>query len=490
MGKLVTDNSKHRNWFASHTFNNCKLGRRMYGDFLADYILGEHNGFVLNLNGSWGTGKTEFLKRLYTEIAERNHPVVYINSWESDFSKEPLTVVTSELLNQLERLNQGIGSESKTRAVKHFCGKALKGALVGVAGVASAHLLKDSNIGMEAIKQVIDEESESFTKRLTQDYAEQVEAIERIRELLGQLAEVLKASYGANIPVVVLVDELDRCRPTYAIEMLEVIKHFFTTDNFVFVVATDTEQLCRSITAVYGHNFNSEQYLKRFFDRKASLPEPDLDYYIDALNQDFSQYSELTLFPSFVENDKHNTEFIRKSVSLLAKGFNLKIRDVDQLLNKLHACLRTALNSQQRYGNRQYVHLPALIIGLIEQDLGLESFERRKTENIEVPTLWNKDVNLAKGFNAELFVELSVASVVLVIERHEDHWGVEFERETLPKSTSITSYSDYSEYSEELSLMVSNTNKKIDEFNRTDGSIRYWLWSDMKKVIELAGTIL
>lgn len=99
-------------------------------------------------------------------------------------------------------------------------------------------------------------------------HIEQITAIENIRGQLSYLAEDLQNHYNVNIPVVVLVDELDRCRPSYAIEMLEVIKHFFTTKNFVFIVATDTSQLTHSINAVYGANFDSSQYLKRFLIEK------------------------------------------------------------------------------------------------------------------------------------------------------------------------------------------------------------------------------
>ncbi|TOL41491.1 hypothetical protein CGH98_24085, partial [Vibrio parahaemolyticus] len=71
----------------------------------------------------------------------------------------------------------------------------------------------------------------------------------------------------------VFIDELDRCRPSYAVEMLEVIKHFFELDNVVFVVATDTEQLQHAVKAVYGQLFDAQLYLGRFFRRRFSLLE-------------------------------------------------------------------------------------------------------------------------------------------------------------------------------------------------------------------------
>lgn len=280
MPKSLIENAKYASWKESHTFDNCKLNRKDYGHFLANYLIGEKDGFVLNLNGSWGTGKTEFMKRFYVELMERGHPTIYIDAWESDFSQEPLTVVASELLNQLERLLDGAISDGAITEVKRALGKALKGTLVGLAGIASARLLNDSSIGMEAVNKLLDEAPQNITKQLAEDYQSQIEAIINTRKTLGNLAESLQTVNSSELPVIVLIDELDRCRPTYAIEMLEVIKHFFLIKNFVFVIATDTDQLCHSIRSVYGDEFDSSQYLKRFFDRKSNLPEPNIEQYV------------------------------------------------------------------------------------------------------------------------------------------------------------------------------------------------------------------
>ena len=99
---------KYNEWLTKYTFDNCGVGRKQYGEFLASFIKGEKNGFVLNLNGKWGTGKTQFLRRLYTHFYHDNHPVIYIDAWESDFTNDPLLVVASELLNQLSTMCNGL----------------------------------------------------------------------------------------------------------------------------------------------------------------------------------------------------------------------------------------------------------------------------------------------------------------------------------------------------------------------------------------------
>ena len=73
----------------------------------------------------------------------------------------------------------------------------------------------------------------------------------------------------------VMINELDRCRPSYAVELLEVAKHLFSADRIVFVLAVNCDQLAHSVTALYGNDFDAEGYLRRFFDVDFQLPEPD-----------------------------------------------------------------------------------------------------------------------------------------------------------------------------------------------------------------------
>ncbi len=76
-------------------------------------------------------------------------------------------------------------------------------------------------------------------------------------------------------PLVVFVDELDRCRPDFAIKLIEVVKHLFDVPGVCFVVSTNMKQLSESVRAVYGGGFDAAHYLQRFFDLTYHLPPPD-----------------------------------------------------------------------------------------------------------------------------------------------------------------------------------------------------------------------
>lgn len=471
------NNNKFNDWLKTSTFETCKLNRKEYGQFLADYITEEHDGFVLNIDGAWGTGKTEFLKRLYSELhSNRNHPVIYIDAWESDFSDNPLTVVTSELLNQLSAINDDIGKHFGD--VKAVLGKFLKGSLIGAAGLMSKSLIGEASIGQDLIKTLYEKEPSDFMDDLKDGYSEQIEAISEIRNTLHLLAEVVQKNYGKQLPVIVLVDELDRCRPTYAIEMLEVIKHFFQTKGFVFVVATDTEQLTHSIKAVYGAEFNSKQYLKRFFNRRALLPKPDIKHYLNALKLNFSTYQEtLKLYPYYGGRNHYFLPYIE----ILAEVFHLEIRDIDQIVSKLIACLRSAKNSSESTGKIQVINTFALLIAIVEFDVEQEQFNER-TNYKKASGYIGSELELFKGIDINQVHDITMDTITLHI-KPEPHFEEEvYERMRYKHLQSLNSLSNEGKYLAWYDQIKANISLPEDTH-------KHWLWEDYKKVVVLAGNI-
>ena len=97
--------------------------------------------------------------------------------------------------------------------------------------------------------------------------------------------------------MIFFIDELDRCRPNFAIELLEVIKHLFYIDNFIFIISIDKDQLSYSIANIYGHNMDTEGYLRRFFDLDYTLPRISSKEYIDLISDDiFKDFANTDVF--------------------------------------------------------------------------------------------------------------------------------------------------------------------------------------------------
>ncbi len=114
-------------------------------------------------------------------------------------------------------------------------------------------------------------------------------------------------------PLLIFVDELDRCRPTFAIETLEAVKHFFDLKNVIFVFSMDIEQLSHSIKTIYGE-INCVGYLQRFFDYQIPLPSPNLKKYL----------RERLIFP----RDNVLEEEV-EHLSILAERLTLSLRDIN-----------------------------------------------------------------------------------------------------------------------------------------------------------------
>lgn len=474
---------KYKKWLTDYKFDNCLAGRQEHGKFLMSYITGEHDGFVLNLNGEWGTGKTEFLKRMYTGLSDKNHPVIYIDAWESDFSEDPLLVVTSELINQLDSMFEVTGSDLD--AFKECIGRFAKGAFIAGAGLLSKHVSGEASAGVEFAKCLMSGGAKDYIDALKEGYSEQIDALNKVRKELEAMAESLEQQYKKDLPVVVLVDELDRCRPNYAIEMLEIIKHFFATRNFVFVIATDTPQLCHSIRAVYGAGFSSEQYLKRFFNREARLAKPDLVAFLSKYN--FELPENIQTYPTFdrsIGSEQHISIYLQWSTT----AFDLALRDLDQVVAKLQACLRVISQNSNR---KQIVNVFVLIIAIIEFEKSPQVFNDRgtgspfkdwKSDDFSL-NYYNTDTDAPTSFSS--FYALNMKCSIKHILSSSGYGVLNSKREAFGFSEGIAAPKR-----DLTSGLINNSYDSMTQITRMrQDDIKIWLWEDFKEIVSLAYTI-
>lgn len=466
---------KYSEWLSEYTFDNCAVGRKAYGEFLASFLAEEKDGFVLNLNGKWGTGKTEFLKRLYTHFHNANHPVIYIDAWESDFTDNPLLVVASELLTQLKALLPLHGNDLDK--LKKHLGKLLKGSAIVAGSYIGEKFIGDAAAGREFVKTFMESSPKEYLDSMKKGYSEQVEAVKEVRKHLEQLAVALNEVHKRQLPVMVLVDELDRCRPNYAIEMLEVIKHFFSTKDFVFVVATDTEQLQNSINAVYGEKFESEAYLRRFFDRKSVLSPPDVDKFLG--HYEFDHHENVQLYPDNSHFDRDPIEIV--NFKMLARAYSLGLRDIDQLVAKYKACIRSiASNKEQTH----VVNIFTLLVALIEFDRRPDKFENRDTDNPlsnwdgEDFTISTRDESRKTTFKD--YYKLNVDYSVLHTLRAPDSG-----HEQLVKAYRLPQFQYNPTHTS--SLLLHTKTSLVNNLNTSQAKIL--IWNSYRELVRLSGTI-
>ncbi|MDA3315866.1 MULTISPECIES: KAP family P-loop NTPase fold protein [Aeromonas] len=306
-----------------------RLDRARYAEFLTKYLAaeGKQRNYVLNLNAEWGAGKTWFIKRWYMEL-KAHYPTVYIDAWQQDFSDDPLLTVISSIIDQLRdatgnKVAIPDGIKSKLLGLLKVGGKLVLKSAIKKAG------LEDGDFSMEG------EDADKLVDTLCSNHKERYESIQYLKNEIRQWVEgAVGLSEGElDYPAFILIDELDRCRPSYAVEMLETIKHIFDIPKVVFVLATDTEQLQHAIKVIYGEGFHASAYLRRFFRRQFSLKEISKASFIESY-MTIDDASWENLFPRF----KTISEF-SLLLSVLADAFGLQLRDIEQYIDKVKAAI-------------------------------------------------------------------------------------------------------------------------------------------------------
>jgi len=241
------------------------------------------------IDGSWGTGKTEFCQKLI-RLMQQQHPdyqPVYIDAFRSDHSGEPLLALLAEIIKACTPEDTGEQPSEQRKDLTKEIAKAAGFVMRTVAKAAVGHVLKQNTADLaEGLQQIINDgqDADSLAETVTDAAAtiashtidaaveallkEQIEAeknLETLRACLKRLA--------AAKPIILFIDELDRCRPDYAVDMLEVIKHVFDVENVKIVLVTNTKQLCAAINHRYGMEVDAQKYLDKFLKYSFALPD-------------------------------------------------------------------------------------------------------------------------------------------------------------------------------------------------------------------------
>lgn len=309
------------------------LDRRGFADFLGKVLVEQarvlaerqQRGLTVALDAEWGAGKTFFIERWADSLRRQGHPVVMFDAWKHDLGEAPSIVLMAAIDEALRewfgKTSIEAATKEKARALGRSGIRQLRRAVMPTAGVVLSGLLKKTTgIAWKDIRGAIattddddDDDDTSDTasspgaengdadndnqakidagldhifEKALGEQTQRIEAIARFREDMGRVIDLIRSDAAARMPVFVFVDELDRCRPSYAISLLEEIKHIFGMPNVCFVVSTNLAQLSHSVRAVYGQGFDAEHYLKRFFDQTHAIPLPDSRNHIRILLAD------------------------------------------------------------------------------------------------------------------------------------------------------------------------------------------------------------
>jgi KAP family P-loop domain len=345
---------------ADDPFKNDLLSRKDSAEILTEFIGNLDEPFVLAIDSPWGTGKTTFLKMWLQYAMNQKIQCLYFNAWENDFSESPLVSLIGELGAGISALRLG---EAHSKLVEKVFEKTKK---AGAALIKTAlpTAIKMATSGIVDLSDVANL-AEEIAKKEIDKYQADKTTIAHFREELEELVKNIAGNkeQSQSRPIVFVIDELDRCRPPYAVELLEKVKHLFSVKGLVFVLAIDKRQLRESVKALYGTGMDADGYLRRFIDLEYHLPEPKID---DFVNAQFSRFGLAEILARKVRDALHELDNLRQSLIEFFKLFGFSLRVQEQIFSQLSVVVRTSPSNQYLYA----FHLALLIcLRTINKDL-------------------------------------------------------------------------------------------------------------------------
>ena len=295
-----------------------KLGRGKFAAILTRVVQDEIEPFVVAVNGKWGSGKTFFLERWRQELENTGLTALYFNAWRDDFVEDPLVALIGQLYIHLQNRPQ---CQKKLDALVGVCQKSIE------LGAYSLMDVAQDLTGVD-IKDKLKRTCYAFNFTVEQYRDLQTNR----KQLIDRLWELVNCVYDNNTdaihrPIVFIIDELDRCRPDYAIKILERVKHLMCVSGIAFVFGIDRDELSKTIHAVYGE-INSDNYLRRFFDLEFQLPEASIDEFIDFKREQYGLSNAFKGHGNEQECIRYVAEF-NQIFKVLAKSHALTLREIE-----------------------------------------------------------------------------------------------------------------------------------------------------------------
>lgn len=302
------------------------------------------------IDGGWGTGKTEFCQKLI-RLMQQQHPdyqPVYIDAFRSDHSGEPLLALLAEIIKSCTPEDTD-GQPSERKRLTREISKLVKFGIKTGTNALSHYFLKQSMDDLaEEFRQITSDEQEAknaaeavtdVAAKIT-DYTidatveallkEQIEAEKNLETLKSCLKKL-----AAENPIILFIDELDRCRPDYAVDMLEVIKHVFDVENVKVVLVTNTKQLRAAINHRYGAEVDAQKYLDKFLKYSFALPDKVVDRYEEGRALVSVHYFERLIKGSHIGGVLFSGYKVMECINEMIKRNNLSLRETERLVRFL-----------------------------------------------------------------------------------------------------------------------------------------------------------
>lgn len=298
------------------------LQRIPAGKRISELIEEVQDPLVLAIDGAWGSGKSYFLRRWVGAHKLENGgkaTTVYFDAFANDFLDDPLIGLTGAIG---ERLPQGQHQNSWKKAKKVVL-KVTRPALRVAAAVLTAGATEVAGPILDAAIEAGGREAEAAAEAFWRREDGRRVAMLQFRDALAEITK-------DGVPLVIIVDELDRCRPDYALAVLEVVKHFFSVERVHFILGVNLEALEHIVRVRYGSSINAGDYLKRFISVSYHLPQH--------VGRDVSAHASIQYLRSAASGMGIDAEIvgtIEEQIRLASRSTPISLRDIEKVLTRV-----------------------------------------------------------------------------------------------------------------------------------------------------------
>ncbi|MEO5363728.1 MAG: KAP family NTPase [Magnetococcus sp. DMHC-8] len=350
---------------ADNPWGTNEMGRKEIGLRLTNWLRSTgNNPFVFSINGAFGSGKSTFVNMWRADLqrkkydragqlspvdeADKNttrHLTVYFNAWENDHAEDPLLAIISEIKSRMDEFYSDYRPyQDQMDQLQEQAWKIGRQVVPAIVRTVMRSVLGNEWSGMKFDKEDIADWSK-VAGEMAKEYLEKKKAMEKFKTQLQNFARDITASGSKqtalpaghaptpasfDAPIVIFIDELDRCRPDFAVRTLERIKHLFAVEGVVFVLSQNREQLAAAVKSMYGQEMDAEGYLRRFIDLEFNMPAPSLEKYCNHLWEHFGM-QQLT--------DANPSRALLKIFTRMADSFQFDLRRTGQCFTELRIIL-------------------------------------------------------------------------------------------------------------------------------------------------------
>ena len=337
---------------------------------------------VYSVSAEFGVGKTFFCTKLYEVLKHDKIPVSMINIWTMDFYENPLIPILKKLQETyIEHHKVKVWATNTLKIGGNFISWALR------------QWLKYKGFDINKIVSLY----KQFKPQKTHIYNSYLEYEKQLSETKKFLTSWTKK---LNTPVIIIIDELDRCKPDFAVKTLETLKHFFDIPGFVFILALDETQLKNSVEKLFGTT-NFDGYKRKFINNSFILPAPDKVSFTNFLYeksglanliQQIEEKGKSLVFKTFIKSlelrhfqgdptlqaeqdfNKNQTaeKIIKKYFAAYSIWFKFSLRQMEQVFDRLVLFTRNILNGDELFSP----DLAVLLVCLHEFDLKIYNVMR------------------------------------------------------------------------------------------------------------------